>query len=110
MTPLRGVSPMKRSIALFVLVCLFADSTAMAVDSKGALYFGGTAAVFKEGNKPVEGRLDTKNDESLIFIADDKPFIGSTLAIPYSQIVDLEYGQKAGRRVGAAVATTVLLG
>jgi hypothetical protein len=27
-----------------------------------------------------------------------------------TSIVDLEYGQKAGRRVGAAVATTVLLG
>src|SRR6185437_14418628 len=31
-------------------------------------------------------------------------------AIPYAQIIDLEYGQKAGRRIGAAVATTVLLG
>jgi hypothetical protein len=27
-----------------------------------------------------------------------------------SKIVDLEYGQKAGRRVGTAVATTVLFG
>ena len=30
-------------------------------------------------------------------------------SIPYSQIIDIEYGQKAGRRVGAAVATAILI-
>ena len=30
--------------------------------------------------------------------------------ITFKSIADLEYGQKAGRRVGTAVATTVLLG
>ena len=32
------------------------------------------------------------------------------LSIPYASILDIEYGQKAGRRVGAAAATTILLG
>ena len=31
-------------------------------------------------------------------------------SVPYAKIIDLEYGQKAGRRVGAAAVTTVLLG
>jgi hypothetical protein len=30
-------------------------------------------------------------------------------AIPYEQIIDIEYGQKAGRRVGAAIATAILI-
>jgi hypothetical protein len=46
----------------------------------------------------------------LIFIATAKPHLGDKVEIPYSQILDLEYGQKAGRRIGAAVATTILLG
>jgi hypothetical protein len=46
----------------------------------------------------------------LIFIANDKPFSGKNFFIPYAKVLDLEYGQKAGRRVGAAAATTVLLG
>src|SRR5207237_6848181 len=33
-----------------------------------------------------------------------------SVLIPYGLVIVLEYGQKAGRRVGTAVATTVLLG
>ncbi len=29
--------------------------------------------------------------------------------IPFNQIIDIEYGQKAGRRVGASIATAILL-
>lgn len=91
----------------------------LAVDSDGAAYFGGTTG-FKDAKDPVEGRLDTKNADTLIFTAADKPRdgifsragdrSGGTLPIPYAQIIDIEYGQKAGRRVGAAVGYTLLLG
>jgi len=40
----------------------------------------------------------------------DRTGICQTITIPYDRIIDLEYGQKAGRRVGTAVATTVLFG
>ena len=100
---------MKRLVATLTIVSFLAPSIAFAVDSKGAAYFGGTAGFGDAGN-PVEGRLDTKNADALIFTADDKPYQGKTLSIPYASVIDLEYGQKAGRRVGAAAATTVLLG
>jgi hypothetical protein len=100
---------MKRCVAFLVVFALLTPSVTFAVDAKGASYFGGTAG-FKDAKDPVEGRLDTKDDAALLFIADSKGFKGQTLSIPYSQIIDLEYGQKAGRRVGAAAATTVLLG
>lgn len=101
---------MKRIIAMVVIVSMLGPSVAFAsVDSKGAAYFGGTAG-FKDAKNPVEGVLDTKNDDALIFSATDKHFKGQTLSIPYKDVIDLEYGQKAGRRVGAAVGTTILLG
>jgi len=101
---------MKRIIAGVLLGVLAIETNVLAVDSNGASYFGGTVANFKESKKPVEGRLDTKRDDALVFVAEDKPFAGQMLSIPYSSIIDLEYGQKAGRRVGAAAATTILLG
>lgn len=97
-------------VASMVLTAMLTESVAFAVDSKGAAYFGGTVAAFKDARNPVEGKLNTKNDDALVFTADDKPFAGQTVSISYTDIIDLEYGQKAGRRVGAAVATTVLLG
>lgn len=101
---------MKRIVALVLLGSMLAPSVALAsVDSKGAAYFGGTAG-FKDAKDPVEGVLDTKNDAALVFSVTDKHFKGQTLSIPYKDIMDLEYGQKAGRRVGAAVGTAILLG
>jgi hypothetical protein len=97
-------------VASILLVAFLTESVAFAVDSRGAAYFGGTVSVFKDAKNPVEGKLDTKNDDALMFTADDKPFTGQTMSIRYSDIIDLEYGQKAGRRVGAAAATTILLG
>jgi hypothetical protein len=101
---------MKRLIALSIVASMVAPSLALAsVDSKGAAYFGGTAG-FKDAKDPVGGVLDTKNDAALVFTATDKHFKGQTLSIPYEKIIDLEYGQKAGRRVGAAIGYSILLG
>ena len=101
---------MKRFIAGVLALSVGWPSVALAVDSKGAAYFGGTLTAFKDAKDPVEGTLDTKDENTLIFVAGDKPFKGERVSIPYKDILDLEFGQKAGRRVGAAVATTVLLG
>jgi hypothetical protein len=99
-----------RYTAAVLLVTLVSQHAALAVGSKKAAYFGGTLTTFGNATKPVEGRLDTGKEDALIFIATHKPYIGERFAIPYASIIDLEYGQKAGRRVGAAAATTVLLG
>ena len=100
-----------RRLTVWVLLFSFVSpSLALAVDNKKAAYFGGTAAVFAGAKDPIEGQLDTMNASELVLTAEDKPFVGKTLRIPYDKIVDVEYGQKAGRRVGTAVATTVLLG
>lgn len=92
---------------LFIIVFAF---VAEAVDGKKAAYFGGTVSAYAGAKDPIEGRLDTTNEEALILTPEKTPYAGKALRIPYARILDIEYGQKAGRRVGTAVATTVLLG
>jgi hypothetical protein len=75
------------------------------VDSNKAAYFGGSVVEFSGAKDPVEGTLDTTNADALVLHTSMH-----NLRIPYAKIEDLEYGQKAGRRVGAAVGYTVLLG
>jgi len=101
---------MKRIIAVALVVSFVAPTGLLAVDGHKAAYFGGTVTTFAGAKDPVEGKLDTSNAEALILTAEDEPFAGQSLRIPYKSIIDLEYGQKAGRRIGTAVATTVLLG
>jgi len=97
-------------LAVMVLTTLLFETTAMAIGSKNTDYKGGTVPGFDGAKDEVEGLLDTKNPDQLVFTALDNPVKGKTFSIPYKRIIDLEYGQKAGRRVGTAVATTVLFG
>jgi hypothetical protein len=101
---------MKHSIAVALIISLLAPSVALAVDSDKAAYYGGSVAIFAGAKEPIEGGLNLVNEDMLILRAEKKPFVGQELRIPYNRIEDLEYGQKAGRRVGAAIGYTVLLG
>jgi hypothetical protein len=100
----------KRFIASLLLVSFFAPSVLLAVDKDKAAYYGGSVPVFFGAKDPVQGTLNTIDNDALILRAEEKPFAGHELRIPYKAIQDLEYGQKAGRRVGAAIGYTVLLG
>jgi hypothetical protein len=99
-----------RTLAILLIGALFFETTAFAIGSKNTGYKGGTVPGFDGAKDEVEGLLDTKNPDQLVFTALANPFKGKTFSIPYNRIIDLEYGQKAGRRVGTAVATTVLFG
>ncbi len=105
---------MKKMFSVLILLSILLNTTAFAIvriDGDKAAYQGGTtkAKDFPGADKPVEGRLNTSDEKELKFeYSFNKE--SKTYSIPYDQIIDLEYGQKAGRRVGAAVATTILLG
>ena len=105
-----GMRYLSKMLAGILIAVLFLETTAWAIDSKNTGYKGGTVPGFDGAKDEVEGVLDTTNPDRLTFTALDKPFKGKTFSIPYNRIIDLEYGQKAGRRVGTAVATTVLFG
>jgi hypothetical protein len=84
-----------------VLVCVFLCESVLfaGLGSDKTMYIGGTVNSIKEG---TEGRSSAKDEKVFVFEAGDKK-----LSIPYDQIEGLEYGQKAGRRVGATVALGV---
>ncbi|HWR51685.1 MAG TPA: hypothetical protein VN428_11295 [Bryobacteraceae bacterium] len=70
-----------------------------AVRGEDVLYVGGTIKNLPEA---TEGKLDTENDDKLVFTSDK-----GTFEIPCKNVTSLEYGQKAGRRVGVALVITV---
>jgi hypothetical protein len=88
---------MKRSISL-VLVCLFLlEFVAFAgLGSDKTAYIGGTENQIKDG---AEGESSARDEKNFTF-----EYKGGKLGIPYDQVDDLEYGQKAGRRIGLAIA------
>ena len=72
---------------------------AAKVTGEEVLYVGGTITKLPEA---TEGGMDIRNDEKLVFSSEKGGF-----EIPYKSIKTLEYGQKAGRRVGVAIVITV---
>jgi len=88
---------MKRLIA-FTLICLFALESAAfgGLGSEKTAYIGGTENQIKDGS---EGVSSAKDEKSFVF-----DYKNGKLEIPYDQVNALEYGQKAGRRVGLAIA------
>lgn len=103
---------MKKLITLTIIISLFLNVSALALglDGKKAAYQGGTTKEkdFPGSTKPVEGNFNL-SDEKLLKFEYKWNKESKVYNIPFDQIIDLEYGQKAGRRVGAAIATAVLL-
>lgn len=97
-----------RALALTLCLILAFVPSAYALGGKKAAYIGGTATDFTGAKKNVEGTLNLDNEKELRF---DHKFVkgGGTYTIPYDKIIDIEYGHKTGRRVGAAVATALLI-
>jgi hypothetical protein len=62
------------------------------------MYVGGTLTAISE---KTEGKLDLSSDSALVFTAKAGKF-----TVPYKGLTSIEYGQKAGRRVGVALAVS----
>jgi hypothetical protein len=60
------------------------------------MYVGGTVTSIKQ---ETEGKSSTDDEKAFLF-----EYQGGKLLIPYERINQLEYGQKAGRRIGLAIA------
>lgn len=93
---------MKRSITVALVVLLLGTTTLIeAVGSKKAAYIGGTVTGLAEN---AEGKLSTQAEDAVVFT----PEKGQPVRITYTTIDSLEYGQKAGRRVGVAIMVSPL--
>ena len=93
----------RRTVAALVIAAVLNPTIALAVDGKKAQYIGGTIAGLKEN---TEGRLNTSTEDAVTFTPDKKD--SRAVSIPYGSITELEYGQKAGRRVGVAIMVSPL--
>jgi hypothetical protein len=87
---------MRRLIAATLVVLFVLSVTAEArLDSKKIMYVGGTVTAIKE---QTEGLPSTNDEKVFVFTYKE-----GKLTVPYDRIDDLEYGQKAGRRLGLAL-------
>lgn len=93
---------MRRLVPAIVASVLISQTVMFALDSKKAAYVGGTITSLAAN---VEGRLNTSEEEVVTFIPDSN---ARMVTIPYKAITSLEYGQKAGRRVGVAILISPL--
>lgn len=91
---------MRKILALTLLFVLVGVTAARAVGSDKAEYVGGTISAIKEKS---EGTLNTKGENEMVFTAKS-----GSVTIPYASIESLEYGQKAGRRIGVAIMAAMV--
>lgn len=88
-----------KSLRFGVVVLALCGAPAFgAVRGDDALYLGGTHSAIPER---TEGRLDLSSSEAAVFESKKGRF-----AIPFKRLTSIEYGQKAGRRVGVALAVS----
>ena len=89
---------MKRWTAtVLLLLAVCSTAVGLAVDGKKAMYVGGTRTDIKEA---AEGVFDVSSEVEMAFTP-DKTKVRHTIA--YKEVAELEYGQKAGRRVAVGL-------
>lgn len=86
---------MSKKIAVLMLLVFCVTLAYGGVGSKSAMYVGGTVTTIKEKS---EGKVSTADEKQFLF-----QYKTTKLLIPYDRVNSLEYGQKAGRRVGVAI-------
>jgi len=86
---------MKKLLAGAILVAFVAP--ALAVDKGKAAYMGGTLQL----KAKTELAANTQLPDTVVLTP--KPKEGSPIIIPWTSIEEVEYGQKAGRRVKTAI-------
>jgi len=93
---------MKRTLSLVLIASfLWTPLAAAAVRGKSARYVGGTLPVFTAA---INGTWEIE-EKAVVFTAEKN---GGKVSIQYDKIESIEYGQKVGRRVGAAVMVSPL--
>lgn len=89
----------QRVTALLVAVFLLQGLLWAGLGSDDAMYVGGTVPTLKE---KTEGKTQLA-EKTFVF-----KYHKEQWEIPYDRINSLEYGQKAGRRVGAAIGLALI--
>lgn len=104
---------MRPFLAVLLVYSFLTEGVALsAVRGKSAKYVGGTILTYmgsekerEKGQKQVDGKWDLE-DEYLVFTPKKKEL--QALKVSYGRIESLEYGQKVGRRLGAAIGASLI--
>lgn len=88
---------------LFVGLLLLSMPAMAGIGSKSTMYVGGTAAI----KEMTEGKSSTADEKAFVFTYKNGKG-PTTLRIQYDRVNSLEYGQKAGRRIGVAIMVSPL--
>jgi hypothetical protein len=83
---------------VLALVVLQSSLSFGAVRGEEVKYVGGTLSAIPQ---ETEGHLDINNEMTLKFTCKKGAF-----EVPYENITSLEFGQKAGRRLGVGIMVT----
>ena len=96
-----AVARMLRKFIVLALIVAFSGLplAEASVSSGEVMYVGGTIPKLPEGTM---GKLETSSDKVLVFTSPKGRF-----EIPYEEVTSLEYGQKAGRRLGVALTISI---
>jgi hypothetical protein len=89
---------MRRRIILFVFLTAICLPLYAGVSGGKAMYVGGTVVDLKQ---ETEGTFSAADVKELVF-----QYKKGKFTVPYDRVDSLEYGQKAGRRVGLAIGVT----
>ena len=89
----------RRCCILALPAAISASALRAAVRGQEVMYVGGTIQGLPEA---TEGELETSDPKLMKFHSSKGAF-----SIPYESVTSIEYGQKAGRRVGVAIVITV---
>jgi hypothetical protein len=89
-----------KKLTSIIIIMLLLTTPAFAIGGKKTAYIGGTVSTIKEGTEGISSAANETN-----FVFEHKK---GKLEIPYSTIDELEYGQKAGRRVAVAILVSPL--
>ena len=84
-----------RLLVFPLLFCVCSSAVWAGVGSKDTVYVGGTLNSIKQD---TEGKSSTSDEKVFTF-----KYKGGQVTIPYDRVNTLEYGQKAGRRIGVAI-------
>lgn len=90
-----------RILSLFLILSIALQPASAAVRGKKVMYVGGTVDI----EEKTKGTFDVSGDTAAQFMSNKGKLL---LTIPYDKVTGLEYGQKAGRRVGLSIAVSPL--
>lgn len=95
---------MKRKVATLLASMFLLEAIAAAgIGSKDTMYVGGTLNI----KEMTDGKSSTADEKAFVFEYKSGKE-RTSISVPYEKVNALEYGQKAGRRLGLAIAVTPL--